>query len=466
MFDNAKGISRRAIVAWLVAMSFLAFAARTATVVYQKAWQHPNAMEHRSIAISLVNGWGFSFGDFGYYGPSSVQSPPFPFLLAAMFKIFGVDTPTDGSLHGANLAYFAIMVINAVAGAALVWLTYLLARTLGATVLAALLAAAAVAVWPSQVYAARHVQAISLITCSVAAMIILFYRAVRTANLKAWIGYCVVATLATLTEPVFLPALAISGLLVLFWPGLPWNIRLRNAFVLLLTTFIVIGPWTLRNRIVHEKWVPIKATFWVNVWKGNNDYATGTDRTAMSDEVKVRLGAVANQLDDSQVMESRYDGQRQYVMLDPSQQSRLRNQPEVIREEVFKELAMGWIEQHPVRYLELCGIRLFKTLTIDWDNPKAENIFYQISRFVLLGLSSAGLLLAFRQKWSLVFPAVLVVTALGTYTLTVTAARFSIPFEPLQLCLAAAVVAVFVQRRSPQPQETSRLGWVPAGSHQ
>jgi 4-amino-4-deoxy-L-arabinose transferase-like glycosyltransferase len=463
MFENAKEISRRAVIGWLVALSLLGFTGRMVTIVYQHAWQKPNAMEHRSIALSLVNGWGFSFGDFGYYGPSSVQSPPFPFLLAGMFKIFGVDTPADGSLHGANRAYFAIMAINALAGAGLVWLTYLLTRTLGGTAMTGLFAAGAVALWPSQIYAARHVQAISLITCSLVGMIILFYRAVRTGSLKAWIGYSVVGTLATLTEPVFLPALGISGLLVLFWRGLDWNTRLRNTWVLLLTTFILIGPWTLRNRIVHERWVPIKATFWVNVWKGNNDYATGTDRTAMTDEVKAHVGTVANQFDDSQLMESRYDGQRQYVMLDPSKQSRLRNQPEVVREDVFKELAVGWIEQHPARYLQLCGIRLLKTLTIDWDNPKAENIFYQISRFVLLGLSSLGLVVAWRQKWSLVFPAVLVLTGLATYTLTVTAARFSIPYEPLQLCLAAAFVAVLFERRSPRPVSAVGVGWATAG---
>jgi len=463
MLENVTGISRRTIVGWLIALSVLGFSGRMVTIVYQHAWQKPNAMEHRSIALSLVNGWGFSFGDFGYYGPSSVQSPPFPFLLATMFKIFGVETPADGSLHGANLAYFSIMVINALAGAGSVWLTYLLARTLGGTVVTGLLAAAAVAIWPSQVYAARHVQAIALITCSLAGMIILFYRAVRTGSAGAWIGFSIVATLATLTEPVFLPALGISFLLVLLWRGLDWNIRVRNAGILMLAGFIMIGPWTVRNRIVHEKWVPIKATFWVNVWKGNNDYATGTDRTAMTDEAKERVGSIANRLDDSQLLESQFDGQRQYVMLDPSKQSRLHNQPEVVREEVFKELAVGWIQDHPARYLQLCGIRLIKTLTIDWDNPKAENIYYQISRFVLLAFSAAGLLVAWRQKWSLLFPAVLVVTSLGTYTLTVTAARFSIPFEPLQLCLAAAVVAVPFERRSRRADPSFNVGWVPAG---
>src|ERR1700690_4347264 len=105
-------MSRRTLITWLVVFSILAFFARIGLCVHLKAWQSPNAMEHRSVALSLVHGTGFSFGDWGYYGPSSVQSPPFPFLLATMYKIFGETTPADGSLQGANRAYFAIMLIN------------------------------------------------------------------------------------------------------------------------------------------------------------------------------------------------------------------------------------------------------------------------------------------------------------------------------------------------------------------
>src|SRR5438132_5116752 len=161
-------MTRRRLVTILLLLSLLALAARVGTIVYLKAWQRPNAMEHRTSALNLVHGLGFSFGDWSYFGPTSVQSPPFPFLLAAMFKIFGDDAPA---------AYITIMMLNAVAGAAMVWLTYALARTLGGTVLTGLLAAAAVAVWPSQIYAARSVQAIALITCCLSGCIILFYRA-------------------------------------------------------------------------------------------------------------------------------------------------------------------------------------------------------------------------------------------------------------------------------------------------
>jgi 4-amino-4-deoxy-L-arabinose transferase-like glycosyltransferase len=362
-----------------------------------------------------------------------------------MYEIFGANTPTDGSLTDANVAYFAIMMINALAGAALVWLTYSMARTLGGSTLTALLAAAAVSIWPSQVYAARAVQAISLITAALVASIILFYRAMQTGRLAPWLGYSIVATLATLTEPVFLPALAISGALTLFWRGLPTNARLRNAAVLIVVVLTLIGPWSVRNRIVHGHWVPIKSSFWVNVWKGNNEFATGTDRLPPSP--RERTTAVKNLWSDDEFVESALDRDRQYDMLDPSQKSRLHNQPEMVQETVFKEFALNWIENNPQKYLRLCLIRVIKTIGVDWDNPKSYNIIYIVSRYLLLALTIVGIVVALRQKWSLLFPAIIIGTALLTYALTVTAARFGIPFEPIQLCLAAACIAAPFERR-------------------
>jgi len=429
-------MTRRTVVTWLTVLSLLAFAARIGTILYLKAWAHPSAMEHRSIALQLVHGQGFSFGDWGYFGPTSVQSPTFPFLLAGLFKVFGDDSPR---------AYQTVMLLNAIAGAATVWLTYLLARTLGGTVLTGLLAAAAVAVWPSQVYAGRSVQAIALITCTLLATIILFYRAVRSGAFAPWLGFSIVGIIAAITEPVFLPAMALSGLLILAWRNLPWSIRLRNAGVLLFVTFALIGPWTLRNYIVHGRLMPVKGTFWVNLWKGNNDYATGTDRLALTPEAKARAKAKGDSFDDDV-----QDSAHQYDMLDLSQKARLKHQPESVREDVFKEFALQWIRNNPKRYLRLCGVRLTKTLTFDWDNPRSYNTIYIASRFALLAMTIAGLFVAWRQRWSLGYVGLMAGVALVTYTLTVTAARFSMPFEPIQLCLAAAVIAALFERGKPK----------------
>ncbi len=437
----------RSIVLWLTLLCTLAFAARLGLIIHLKAWQKPNAIEHKSVALSLVHGYGFAFGDWGYFGPSSVQSPPFPFLLAGMYKIFGDQAPANGSLTGANRAYFAIMLLNCLGGAALVGLTYWMTRTMGGGPLAGLLAAAAVAIWPSQVYAARHVQAIVLISVLLVASIILFYRAARSGSLGAWAAFAFIMALAALTEPVFLPMLPICVLLALFWPGPTGVGRLRNGIAVVVLAFVVIGPWSIRNRIVHGQWVPIKASFWVNMWKGNNEFATGTDRLAPS-AAALKAGK-GDLLSDEDLVDSTLDRDRQYDMLDLSQRSRLHMQPETVREGVFREFAVNWIRDHPGGYIRLCGVRLLKSLTIDWDNPKAYNIFYVISRYLLLGLTVLGLIVAWRQKWSLLFAGLLAGVALLSYTLTVTAARFSIPFEPIQLSLGAGFLAALLHRSGP-----------------
>jgi 4-amino-4-deoxy-L-arabinose transferase-like glycosyltransferase len=438
--DYAPAPSRRAVILSpraaamiVIALAALGFALRATAIFALRRWQQPNAIEHRALALSLIENGTFYFRDFGKYGPSSVQSPPYPFLLATLFKMFGPDS---------SQSYIAAMLINSLAGALTVWLTWKLVRALGGSGVAAVLAAALVAVWPSQVYAATHVQAISLITLCIVAMIFLFQRSVQTGSLWPWIGYSIIGTLAALTEPVLLPVVALTGLLILIWrSGLSIGQRVCNASVLLAAALLIIMPWTVRNRTVHERWIPIKSTFWVNVWKANNDFATGTDRVELSEQKQAALQAERMSLNDRQLVDPRFDSEHQYDRLTPEQRARLENQPEAVREEVFKEFATNWIALHPTRYFQLCLMRLGKTLWVDWDNPKSHNMLFWLSRAILLALLVPGLFVAVRQHWSLVFAALVAGSCLLTYTLTITAARFSLPLEPLALCLVAALLA-------------------------
>jgi hypothetical protein len=183
------------------------------------------------------------------------------------------------------------------------------------------------------------------------------------------------------------------------------------------------------------------------MWKGNNDYATGTDRLKLTpaEEALAKKKLAAGDLDD-------WDTHHLYEMLDPSQRARLENHPEAEREEVFKEIATTWIKEHPQRYVELCGIRLLKTLTIDWDNPRSVIRVYLFSRIAILLLTIGGLYAAFKFRWSLAYPALMAGTALLSYTLTVTAARFAFPFEPIQLALAGGFLAMLL----PDPDRSKK----------
>src|SRR5256885_10259604 len=182
-------MSRQKIVSALLGLAILAFALRVGTIFALHRWTSPNAIEHRSLAISLIRLHTFYFRDFNYYGPSSVQSPTYPVLLAILFKLFGAES---------TAAYIAAMVINALAGALTVVLTYLFVKAIRGTDRVALLAAALVAIWPSQFYSATHVQAISLITCGVVAMFYFLEVAVTSGKSAPWIAYSIIGCLAAL----------------------------------------------------------------------------------------------------------------------------------------------------------------------------------------------------------------------------------------------------------------------------
>lgn len=424
---------------WMLTLS--ALAARLAWVLLRGEWDESTAMEHASLATSFVAGEGFAFnetGDYtqhGLYEPSSVQSPPYPLLLAALYGLFGVKSAA---------AHFVAQMINALAGAATVPLGYSMVRRIGGRHETGVLTAALLAFWPTQVFAVAFVQAITLITLGTIAIVVLWYRSLDTGRLGPWIAFGVVGCLAALTEPVLLPAMALAGVIILLHPKLAPPLRLRNAAILLVIAIVVMGPWSYRNWRVHGVIVPVKSTFWVNVWKGNNPYASGTDRPTLTAAQLERFRALGQ------------DNLRQYDLLTDAQRQELDGRATAEREAIWKRYATSFIRENPGRYIELCGLRLAKTLWAEWDNPKSHDRFYVYfgSRAILLLGSGVGLIVAIRRRWRIGWPAVIVGTSLATYTLTITAARFAFPLEPFQialtsLALMAAWQALFGATRRP-----------------
>jgi hypothetical protein len=419
----------------LAGICVLAVAARLAAVVVLRAWQAPNAIEHAGIARNLVAGLGFSWGAFGHFGPTSVQSPTYPFFLAGLFHVFGVESALA---YAIALAANCALAVPGVLGVAA------MTRAMGGREREALAAAALFAIWPTQVYAATHAQAVVLITTCIVWMVALFLRFERDASPRAWLAYCGVAWFATLTEPTLLPITVLSAPWLLLERRLPLRLRLGSAAVLLAVAALVLGPWTLRNRDVHGRWVAVKSGFWVNVWKGANDRATGTDRMSMPDEVRRRLEAELVALEDGRG--EAFEPPHQYEALTPEQLRELEGRPEIEREAIFRRYVIDWVSANPGRFVALSLSRLGKTLWIDTDNPKGHNLAYPVSRSLLLLLSLPGLLLAFRRGWRLLYPLALFASCVGVFTLTLTAARFAFPLEPIQLALAAAALGWLGER--------------------
>ncbi len=430
-------------VVWVLVVS--AVALRFAALLVAADPANPGAMEHHALAVSLLAGDGFSFNEsagytqHGRYEPSSVQSPPYPLLLAGLYALFGT---------GSTGAYGAAVLINVFAAAVTVPILYLLVRRLALTDdrprrahVAGVIASGLFAIWPTQVYAVTQQQAVVIITLCFVTVAWLWLVSFDTGRLLPWIGYGVIGCFAALTEPVLLPAMALSGVWVLATRQLPLGLKLRNAIVLLACAFVIIGPWTWRNYSVHGTFMPIKSTFWVNVWKGNNATDpghSGTDRPTLTAERLEEFRATGR------------DELRQYDLLTDRQRVELDGKSPAAREAVFGRLTRDWISNNPLGYAKNSLKRFAKTAWWDWDHPQGHQGFYvyPVSRAVLLVGSLIGLFLALKSGWRLRQVGLIVVTALLTYTLTVTAARFGMPMEPFQFALCGLGIATLIAGRT------------------
>jgi len=419
----------------LLLICFVAVALRVVAVVYFSSWNAARAMEHAEIARNLLQGRGFSFTDLGGLEPTSVQSPTYPFLLAGLFYLFGMETPA---------AYVAALLVNCLLAVPGVVGMAAMTREMGGSRRASLIAAAMLGVWPTQVYAATHAQAVALITTCVVWMIALFIALGRERSARTCVAYSLVASLACLTEPTLLPITALTGAIILFSRGAPMRVRLRNGAILLGTGLLVLGPWTLRNWSVHGAFVPVKSSFWVNVWKGANDLATGTDRLEMPEGNRERFDESFYSLDDRR--SESVDQAHQYDALSTEQRLELQGRTEIERDKIFRRYATTWIADHPGRFANLSLVRLKKSLWIDWDNPRSHSVVYLVSRATLVFLSVVGLLVALRSRWRIAFPLALFGSCLVVYTFTLTAARFAIPLEPVQFALGAAALGWITNR--------------------
>ncbi len=77
------------------------------------------------------------------------------------------------------------------------------------------------------------------------------------------------------------------GTMALFFPvaalwvkrvsGLSWAQWGRQATPYVVVASLVVLPWTVRNVLVHRRFVPMMTTTWMALWKGNNEITIGTE---------------------------------------------------------------------------------------------------------------------------------------------------------------------------------------------
>ena len=205
-------------------------------------------------AIDLAAGEGYVHPQTG--APSAFLPPGYSLLLAPFYALLGPSTHVAG-------------VLNALLAGASICGVYVLARGLfGGR--AALTAGWMLALFPSQVLYASAVHSDHLFAALVP-WVLAAGLVVRRHDWSAWwppvlAGLLLgVAALTAATALLLLPALVIGWMFLL-----PRRAVFRRAGVAAVVAVAVLAPWTARNYVQLDAFVPISTNGGPNLWIGNN----------------------------------------------------------------------------------------------------------------------------------------------------------------------------------------------------
>ncbi|MFO0960585.1 MAG: hypothetical protein U0800_24645 [Isosphaeraceae bacterium] len=450
----------RWISAGLIALAIVARA--SAVLLLQSHTIERSTYEHGEIAANLLAGKGFSVKFLGADGPTSQQAPLYPFVVAGAYALGGVGTPR--SLLILELGQAAL-------GGVLVAMVMAMSRVaMPERPRAAWLAGGLVAIHPTLVYAATHVQVASIAVVLLAAAFWAAYRTGAFGLRRDAILAGFLLGLTALTDPI----LALSA------PGIAWVISrvalvacppvrqesgrpfvpsllvprtggqatsaTRIGLIALVgaTAALTVSPWIVRNYRVHGELVWIKSSFGYAFWQGNCALSEGTDKVVRA-SVERRLAASGSGWKDwnRSLWAARHDaGYLDDIALTADDYRELSALREPERSRRLAGRALDDLAAEPGRYAQLCLRRLRYFVLWDDTNPKARSLIYRASHLGLTILALAGWLAmgaAGRKKWA---PTALTAALIALFhTLTIVSARFHLPIEPFLALWAAGGLA-------------------------
>lgn len=230
---------------WLIFL--IAFGVRAAYAVVGSPGLTFDEPYYDHIASQLASGNGFTFAFSAWFTsipnePTSVQEPLYPLVLALLKILFGSDD------------YMSARIFQAIIGALIpvivvIWGEKIFSREIG------ILAGGILAFYPPLIYFGRLLMTEALYTLLLIGAISIISTHIQSKKRTNWLGGLIFGS-ACLTRSVLLVfSPFLIAWLLLFNPTRRKG--LISAFFTLFGIVSVIAPWTLRNYLVHDAFVPI-----------------------------------------------------------------------------------------------------------------------------------------------------------------------------------------------------------------
>jgi 4-amino-4-deoxy-L-arabinose transferase-like glycosyltransferase len=203
-----------------------------------------DAAAYAAIAENLEAGDGFTVGAAATQ-PSSNYSPGLPLLVAGVYEVTG-----GGHERTAR-------VLLALVGALAILLTYLIGRRL-AGVAAGLIGAGAVAIYPALLEYQGMLMSEPLAATLLAGAVLAILWAKDGGSLARWLLPGFLFGALALVRPEYLGVSLLLGLVVFATEARSdWRRASTQAVVLLIGVTVVVVPWTIRNAVALDRFVPI-----------------------------------------------------------------------------------------------------------------------------------------------------------------------------------------------------------------
>jgi hypothetical protein len=318
----------------------------------------PKLYEHGQIAENLYNGHGFAM--HWPYTPSDslraelMKSPPqhegaflppiHPYIVYFSYVIF------DKGIS----AIIALLVLNTLVSACIPLATYALtkvlfneraARVVSFVAMTFLPAAIAVATFSGSVY----YQLLVLIN------ILFFVKLYKHGKVSHYIFAAITTGVMILLRSEYL----ILGL-VLFGVSCILSVHPKNvvnAVLFVAVVAAIVGPWTYRNYQLFGTFVPVLSHPWYEIWRGNNDIATGTTTDENGRSIWVENSTFPKLIKSLDALP--YD-----------------NKFEVRADSIFREDVLDSWRSEPTKYAGLALKKVGYFFTIDFNNPTSRNLVY------------------------------------------------------------------------------------------
>jgi len=359
-------------------------------------------------ARSIALGHGFSSPFLPITGPTALVPPLYPYLLAGIFKLFGIYSTASAVV---------VLTLNSLFSALTCIPVYFSLRN-AANTRAARLAAIGWAIYPFAIYfSAGRVWDYALTGLLFASC----FWAIQSLHLRtawAWVGFGLLAGVAVLSNPSvlsLLPFLLLFAILKASRLGKRW---LPKALLAVLACTAISAPWAIRNHRVLHTGLALRDGFWLEFYAGNN--GDGSDSNA------IWAHPASN---DAEMQRYRTSGELTYMAQK-------------------RTLALDFVQHHPGFFVRVSTRRMIRFWTGYWSFSRAylarepldvPNFFFCSTLTLLLLL---GLFRWWQQDRAATLPYLLAIIVFPLpYYLTHSSMDYRQPIEPLILSLV--IVGIF-----------------------